>query len=172
MNNIMKLCILLLVSLFLIMGCSAEAVVTPTTSKPSSNPTTSPATMPATMTPAAKPSSKDIKVDVIYFHRVQRCVTCLCFEERINYVVNTYFNDEIKDRRMTYRVLSLGDSKNKDIALKYGAVGSQLFINTIIGDKENIRDIQDIWNWGCRKNKQAFDNQVKNVIEQSLEGNL
>jgi hypothetical protein len=71
---------------------------------------------------------------------------------------------------MTFGVYNIGDSKNADIVKKYGAVGSQLFINTVKDGTDNIKDIQDIWSWSCRTNKAGFDQRVKNVIEQSLKG--
>jgi hypothetical protein len=110
------------------------------------------------------------RVDVVYFHRPQRCPTCLCFEERIRYVVSSYFQNELNSGKMTFGVYDIGDSKNADIVKKYSAISSQLFINTVKDGSDNIKDIQDIWSWGCRTNKQAFDQQVKNVIEQSLRG--
>jgi hypothetical protein len=107
-------------------------------------------------------------VDVVYFHRPQRCPTCLCFEERIRYVVSTYFQNELNSGKLTFGVYDIGDNKNTDIVKKYGAVGSQLFINIVKDGTDNIKDIQDIWSWSCRTNKAGFDQKVKNVIEQSL----
>jgi hypothetical protein len=70
---------------------------------------------------------------------------------------------------MTFGVYDIGDNKNTDIVKKYGAYSSQLFINTVKDSTDNIRDIQEIWSWHCTSNKQGFDQQVKDVIEQSLE---
>lgn len=110
------------------------------------------------------------RVDVVYFHRPQRCPSCLCFEERVTYVVKTYFQNELNSGKLTFGVYDIGDSQNTDIVKKYGAVGSQLFINTVKDGTDNIKDIQDIWSWSCRTNKAGFDQRVKNVIEQSLKG--
>jgi hypothetical protein len=110
------------------------------------------------------------RVDVVYFHRPQRCPTCLCFEERVIYVVNTYFQDELNSGKLTFQVCNIGDSKNTDIVNKYGAVGSQLFINTVKDGTDHITDIQEIWSWSCRSDKPGFDQQIKSVIEQSLNG--
>jgi hypothetical protein len=49
-----------------------------------------------------KPAEPKVKVDVVYFHNVLRCPTCLCFEERIKYVVETYFNKELKAGQLTF----------------------------------------------------------------------
>jgi hypothetical protein len=116
------------------------------------------------------PSSKSVnRVDVVYCHRPQRCPTCLCFEERVRYVVSTYFQNDIDSGKMTFGVYNIGDSANRDIVTKYHAVGSQLFINTVQNGTDNIVDVQDIWSWSCRSNRFGFDQQVKSIIEQSLE---
>ena len=110
------------------------------------------------------------RIDVVYFHRPQRCITCICFEERISYVVETYFQDELDNGKMTFKVLNSGDDENAVIAIKYGAVGSQLFINEVKDGQDHIKDIQGIWSWGCTKDEESFDTAVKTVIEQSLNG--
>jgi hypothetical protein len=115
-------------------------------------------------------STNDLRVDVVYFHRPQRCPSCLCFEERVRYVVDTYFQNELNKGNMTFSVYNIGDSQNDDIVKKYSAVSSQLFINTVKDGTENIKDIQDIWSWNCRTDKPGFDQKVKNVIDQSLKG--
>jgi hypothetical protein len=116
------------------------------------------------------PSDMANRVDVVYFHRSQRCTKCLCFEDRVSYVINTDFQDQIDNGKLTFKILDLGDPDNADMAMKYAAVGSQLFINTIIDGEEHIEDIQEIWSWNCTKDEKSFDANVRNVIEQSLEG--
>jgi hypothetical protein len=110
------------------------------------------------------------RVDVIYFHVNQRCPTCLCFEERVNHIIEADFNDEISSGRLTYKVLNAQQVQNAEIARKYGAVGSQLFINTVVNGEDHIKDIQDIWNWNCRYNAPNFDRNVRSSIESSLKG--
>jgi len=166
------------IAVFLIIGllfaCTSPAIPPASPEEASVPPTTTPS-LPKpsnpiqTTTPPDESSTLPDRVDVIYFHRPQRCVTCLCFEERVRYVVSTYFQNELNSGKMTFGVYDIGDSKNADIVNKYGAIGSQLFINTIKDDTDHIRDIQDIWSWHCTSNKQSFDQKVKNVIDQSLE---
>ena len=158
----------------LLFACTSPAIPPASPEEASVPPTTTPS-LPKpsnpiqTTTPPDESSTLPDRVDVIYFHRPQRCVTCLCFEERVRYVVSTYFQNELNSGKMTFGVYDIGDSKNADIVNKYGAIGSQLFINTIKDDTDHIRDIQDIWSWHCTSNKQSFDQKVKNVIDQSLE---
>lgn len=133
-------------------------VVVPPTDKPSAPPPIAP--------PIQNPASAANRVDVIYFHMNQRCVTCLCFEQRITDIINKYFSDDIKSGKLTYKVLNAQEQQNTAIAKKYGVTGSSFFINTIINGVDHIMDIQDIWNWKC--GTANFDQKVRNVIEQSL----
>jgi hypothetical protein len=147
-------------------GSSPQTFTPPPTPSESSEPVEPPVSEPEQDTP----SDTVDRVDVIYFHRPQRCTKCLCFEERISYVIATYFQNELDNGKLTFRILDLGDPDNEQIALKYAAVGSQLFINTIIDGEEHIKDIQEIWSWDCTSDEKNFDARVKNVIEQSIEG--
>lgn len=155
--------------------CACTSPATPPTSpldEPTVPPeiTTTPSDEPSTSQTQDEPLDLLNRVDVVYFHRPQRCPTCLCFEERIVYVVNTYFQDELKSGKLTFGVYNIGDSENADIVKQYGAVSSQLFINTVKDGIDNITDIQKIWSWNCRTDKEGFDQQVKSIIEQSLKG--
>jgi len=181
---------LLLAGIILLAGCSGspsnpkppavqtpvqEAVqpAAPTLSQPPSgqNPASAPeisdnATPVAAQSQALLPN----RVDVIYFHVNQRCPTCLCFEQQVNHIIEADFSDEISSGRLTYKVLNSQQVQNAEIARKYGAVGSQLFINTVVNGEDHIKDIQDIWNWNCRYNAPNFDRNVRNAIESSLKG--
>jgi len=171
---------LLLAGIILLAGCSGSpsnptppAPLPPaqTSSRPTSGQNPAPGTADNVTPVAAQPQSiPPNRVDVIYFHVNQRCVTCLCFEQQVNHVIETYFGGAITSGKLTYRVLNLQKAENTAIARKYGAVGSQLFINTVVNGKDNIEDIQDIWNWNCRNNKPGFDLKVKSVIDYSLKG--
>ena len=132
-------------------------------------------TPPQTQAPGGEPSTPSAttaptgEVDLVYFHGPQRCIRCLCFERRVSDVVSEYFQDEIDSGQLSFQILNIGDKENYALVQKYGAVGSQLFINKIINGEEHIRDIQEIWWWDCTSNTDRFDIEVKNIIELSLE---
>jgi hypothetical protein len=167
---------LLLAAIILLAGCSGSpsnprqpTAATPSQPPSGQNPAPGQGTADNITTLASQPQSPlPNRVDVIYFHVNQRCVTCLCFEQQVNHVVEAYFGDAITSGKLTYQVLNLQKAENTAIARKYGAVGSQLFINTVVNSKDHIEDIQDIWNWSCRNNKPGFDLKVRSVIEYSL----
>ena len=170
-TNKVYLLSLFLLALGLLTACSGPPAQPTSPDEPSAPPevTTVPSDNSSTEIQEQPPSLVD-RVDVIYFHRPQRCPTCLCFEERIRYVMSTYFQEELESGQMTFGVYNIGDNQNADIVKKYSAVGSQLFINKVKDGTDNIEDIQAIWDWKCRTDKPGFDQKVKNVIEQSLRG--
>ena len=85
-------------------------------------------------------------------------------------MVETYFKDELNSGKLTYRVVDLGDENNTDLAIQYGAISSQLFINSVKNDADHIEDIIDIWDWNCRGDKAGFDQKVRDVIQSRLKG--
>jgi hypothetical protein len=137
----------------------------PSVQNPASGPGTSDNATPVAVQPQ---SLLPNRVDVIYFHVNQRCPTCLCFEERVNHVIDADFGDVLSNGKLTYQVLNAQQVQNAEIARKYGAVGSQLFINTVVNGEDHIKDIQDIWNWNCRYGAPNFDRKVSSAIQDSL----
>ena len=109
-------------------------------------------------------------VELAYFHRIRRCEACLFAEERIKYVVNTFFQDELSSGKLQFGIYELEDKNNKDLLRKYGAIGSQLFVNRIINGVEHIRYIEEIWYWGCIDNQEVFDSTVRDIIHSSIYG--
>src|SRR4030042_444032 len=99
----------------LLFACASPAI-------PPTSPLDEPATPSETTTTPSDNSSthtqNDSRVDVVYFHRPQRCVTCLCFEERIRYVVSTYFQNELNSGKLTFGVYNIGDRKNAALVKK------------------------------------------------------
>lgn len=125
---------------------------------------TSPATPPAS-TNSSGPADR---VDVVYFHRTVRCYSCQYAEAGTNYTVETYFADEMASGKLTFQSVDVQDEANADIIEKYGAYGSQLFINTVKDGTDHIEQVTDIWY--VLGNDEAFVEVVKNKIEKSLNG--
>ena len=125
---------------------------------------TSPATPPA----SNNSSGAADRVDVVYFHRTQQCYSCRYAEEGTRYTVETFFKDELASGKVTFQSIDVQDSKNAAIVQKYGAYGSQLFINTIKDGSDHIEQVTDIW--FVIGDDEAFVEIVKDKIERSLEG--
>ena len=112
------------------------------------------------------PSVAVDRVEVVYFHRTQRCYGCLYAEDGIRYTVETYFADELASGKVAFEVFNAEDKENAAIVKKYGAFTSSLFINTIRGGTDHIEEVTDIWL--LLGNDEAFVEVVKSKIEKNL----
>jgi hypothetical protein len=158
--------ILFLFAILFITACNTTVPSVPTTDAPL------PETETTTASPDTGPQIQQVvpgnKVEVVYFHMPSRCAKCLCFEERVTYVINTYFQNEMDNGTLTLTICDLSDGDKAPLIRKYGAFGSQLFVNTVVNNIEDIKNIEDIWNWHCLDDTQGFDTHVKDLIDQAL----
>ena len=120
--------------------------------------------VPSTLSTSSGPADK---VEVVYFHRAQRCNSCIYAEGGTRYTLETYFEDELASGKLTFKTLSVEDKKNNaTIIKKYGAFTSSLFTNTIRDGTDHIEEVTDIW--FILGNDEAFIEVVKSKIGISL----
>jgi len=108
------------------------------------------------------------RVDVVYFHRTQRCPRCTYAETGTRYTLETYFKDELASGKVTFQVVNLQDEENAAIVNKYEAYTSSLFINTIRDGTDHIEEVTYIWL--LIGDDEAFVEAVRSKIEKSLKG--
>ena len=118
-------------------------------------------------TPDTSPVPAD-RVKVVYFHRAQRCYSCVYAEAGTRYTVETYFEDELDSGKVIFKVVNVEDKENATIVKKYGAFTSSLFINTIRDGTDHIEEVTDIW--FVLGKDEAFVEVVRGKIEKSLKG--
>jgi len=111
------------------------------------------------------------RVDVVYFHRTQRCSTCIYAEEGTRYAVETYFADELASGKVTFQSINVQDEANADIVEKYNnASYLTLCINTVRDGTDHIEVVIDIWL--VIGDDEAFVEIVKSEVEKSLSGEV
>ena len=91
------------------------------------------------------PSEPADTVEVVYFHRPQRCSGCLYAETGTRYTLENYFASELAEGKIVFKVIDLGDEANTAIVERYGAYTSSLFINGIRDGTDHIEEVTDIW---------------------------
>ncbi|MBA7663338.1 hypothetical protein ES703_71378 [subsurface metagenome] len=123
---------------------------------------------PEVPSPSDTSSTPADRVEVIYFHRAQRCYSCVYAEEGTRYTVETYFADELASGKVTFEVFNVEAKENAAIVKKYGAFTSSLFINTIRDGTDHIEEVADIW--FVLGKDEAFMEIVKSKIEKRLKG--
>ena len=112
------------------------------------------------------PSAPADKVEVVYFHRPQRCSGCVYAETGTRYTLENYFASELAEGKIIFKVINLGDEANTAIVERYGAYTSSLFINSITDGTDRIEEVKEIWFVLSKDSK--FVAIVKNKIESCL----
>ena len=154
----------------LIFGILSSCGSPPSPSVPTNEEPQNPPEAPLVVPVLNKPEGVPDRVDVIYFRRPTKCTACQCYEYRTSYVVKTYFQDELDNGKLTFKVLEIGKPENTEIINKYVAFGAQLFINIVKDEVDHIADIKEISDLDCIGDNKGFDNVIRDVIERSLSG--
>lgn len=112
----------------------------------------------------AKPKAD--KIEIMYFHATARCPSCIALEEYVKETVDEFFQEEIASGKINFQEINVDLSENKDLSLKFKAVGSSLKINEIYGGADHIEE--DVRVWRYLSDKDSFKNYLKNRIESRL----
>ncbi|MCX6789627.1 MAG: nitrophenyl compound nitroreductase subunit ArsF family protein [Candidatus Gribaldobacteria bacterium] len=106
------------------------------------------------------------KVEVFLFHATKRCITCITIGKLAGETVNEYFQPELKNGQIEFREINIDLPENKDMARKFQASGSSLFINAISNGKDNIA--QDTKVWLLVSSETQFKSYLKDKIDNLL----
>lgn len=86
------------------------------------------------------------RVVAMYFHRTQRCPTCLKMGSYSEEAVNSGFAQQIEQGRVAFYYIDFQDPKNEALTKGYGVTGPALIVARIAGDKvAEYRNLQEIW---------------------------
>lgn len=107
------------------------------------------------------------KIEVIDFYGTHRCVTCEAIEANAKYTIDTYFKDEIKSGKVTFKTVNVDEEKNFAIAERFEATGTALFINVIKGGKEKHVDLTN-FAFAKGRDQAAFSTELKAKINEQL----
>ena len=94
------------------------------------------------------------KIEVVHFHATQQCWSCTTVGEYVLKTIKERFPQEYKEGKIVFKSINGELPDNQEIVMKYQAGGTSLFINAIIGDKDNIEE--DTMVWRLVSNEQQF----------------
>ena len=157
MNKKVLIFPLLILSLFIISGCS-------------NNDKTYYFKEDGTMTTANPSESEKIKADkvqVFMFHSTARCATCIAIGQLAGATVNEYFSDELKSGQIEFREINVDLPENKELAEKFQASGSALKINAIYDDQDHVSEDTTVWR--LTSNTTQFKTYLKEEIDNLLD---
>ena len=117
------------------------------------------------LTVMAQTNVKD-RVEVMYFHGKQRCVTCMAIERHAREVVEKEFAREMKDGEVVFKVVDISTVEGAKIARKYRVNWSSLFVN---GWKGGVEKRNDLTQFAFKKARRQADEFKKGVREKIQE---
>lgn len=106
------------------------------------------------------------KIQVFLFHATQRCITCVNIGKYAKETVEQKFPEELKSGKIEFREINIDLPENKELATKFKATGSALFINPIIEGKDNIKEDTQVWR--LTSNEQSFISYLSDKLNTML----
>lgn len=85
------------------------------------------------------------RIEVVYFHRTERCDSCQWAGQMSRKTVESYFATELASGRVTFQEVDVQKPENRVLALKFKASGSQLFVNYVSDGKDQIVEAQQAY---------------------------
>ena len=104
------------------------------------------------------------RVVAMYFHRTQRCPTCLKMGSYTEEAIKTGFAKQLTDRTVEFHYIDLQNEKNAAYAKAYKITGPALIVARIKDNRvAEYKNLKDIWsNVGDQK---AFTKYVQHQIQ-------
>lgn len=121
--------------------------------------------------PAQGATKSDQKqyVEVLYFHGRQRCVTCNAIEQLTKEVIENDFLNELKEGKVTFRVVDLATAEGEQIADRYEVSWSSLYINQWSDGQEATNNLTDLGFSYAQNSPDVFKSGVKKRITELLQ---
>jgi len=106
------------------------------------------------------------KLEIYYFHSTARCYSCKTIGQYVNETITQKYNEQLGNGKIDYREINIDLPENKEIAFKFKASGSSLFINKIKDGQDNIE--QDMNVWRLLGDETKFKNYLEDKINNYL----
>ena len=110
------------------------------------------------------------KVEVYHFHGTNQCFSCKTVGAFAEKTVNTYYKDLLDSGKMIFASVNAELPENRDLAVKYGATGSSLWIGTYVNGEFNKEENTNVW-YKIR-NEEDYLSYLKGLLDKRLAGDL
>ena len=112
--------------------------------------------------------SQNDRIEILYFHGKQRCITCNAIERLTKEVVEQDFASMLKEGRVVFKTIDISTEEGEGIADKYEVTWSSLFINKWDNQEEKINNMTDFGFTYAKSTPETFKEGVKTKIEELL----
>lgn len=107
------------------------------------------------------------KIEIIDFYTTHRCKTCLKIEDNTKKLLQSNFKKEMDSGTMTFQTVNIDEEANYDMAERFEAAGTALFINVIKNGQEQHIDLTD-FAFMKAFNEEDFAAELKAKIDEQL----
>lgn len=118
---------------------------------------------------ASKPSNPSkagsSATTVYYFHGAQRCPTCLAIESETRKVLDTKFQQQMKEGKIVLKIVDLSKKENEKLAEKYEVAWSSLIIDN---GKTIVNLTGDAFSY-ARNEPQVFEKKLTETLHKMLQ---
>jgi len=112
--------------------------------------------------------SKNSKLNIYYFHRTQRCQTCLSIEENTKNTLEQYFANELSEGVIAFHVIDYEGDEDIDLIVKYNADAPTLYLTKVKKGKETTKNLTDFaFNYSLH-NADKYKNGLRDKINELL----
>jgi thiol-disulfide isomerase/thioredoxin len=118
---------------------------------------------------AQQPSSDKLtnQIEVIDFYSTHRCTTCRAIEANTIYTLESNYAELLENGTISFQTINIDLDENYDLARKFNASGTALFLNVIIDGKSKKIDLTDMA-FMKGNDQAAFSAALKESIDKEL----
>ena len=117
-------------------------------------------------------ASTDVKqadrIEVLYFHGAQRCVTCKAIEVNTKALLDSLYSNEIASGKIVYKIIDISQKENEKVADKYEVTWSSLFVNRWKNGTEEVNNMTEFGFANAKSDPDSFKNGIKSKIDELL----
>ena len=117
-------------------------------------------------------ASTDVKqanrIEVLYFHGAQRCVTCKAIESNTKALLDSLYSNEIASGKIVYKIIDISQKENEEVADKYEVTWSSLFVNRWKNGTEEVNNMTEFGFANAKSDPDSFKNGIKSKIDELL----
>lgn len=117
-------------------------------------------------------ASTDVKqadrIEVLYFHGAQRCVSCKAIESNTKALLDSLYSNEIASGKIVYKIIDISQKENEEVADKYEVTWSSLFVNRWKNGTEEVNNMTEFGFANAKSDPDSFKNGIKSKIDELL----
>ena len=108
------------------------------------------------------------RIEVLYFHGAQRCITCRAIEANTVALLDSLYSKEKENGKIIFKVIDISKKENEQIADKYEVTWSSLFVNGWKDRKETVNNLTEFSFSNVRNAPDKFKEGIKSKIDELL----